>query len=215
VYPVALPREQAPHPFVVQLAERMTAALMLALLLPVLLVIALTIYFLSGRAPLVADRRVGRHGRAFWMLKLRTMWPRDGFARQRFCWIEYLVGELPRALKTANDPRVSNAFAAFCRKHSIDELPQLWHVIQGGMSYVGPRPLTAGELEEHYGDDAFEVLSAKPGLSGLWQVAGRSHLTYRQRKRLDLRLVRHASLGLYVAILRRTLVGVVRGRSAW
>jgi exopolysaccharide production protein ExoY len=194
--------------------ERIFSALLLIALSPALLVIAITIYVISGRSPLIGDCRVARYGRRFWMLKLRTMWPRGGYRPRRFHWTEYLESE-SRGPKVVDDPRVTSGFAAFCRRHSIDELPQLWHVIDGTMSYVGPRPLTSGELEQHYGDDTWEVLAAKPGLSGLWQVLGRSRLSYRQRKRLDLRLVRHESFGLYLAILRRTVIGVLRGKSAW
>jgi exopolysaccharide production protein ExoY len=83
------------------------------------------------------------------------------------------------------------------------------------MSFVGPRPLTAGELNEHYGSDATEVLTALPGLTGLWQVLGRGRLSYPQRRRLDLRLLRRSSAGLYFAILRRTIGAVLYGKSAW
>jgi exopolysaccharide production protein ExoY len=199
----------------VPLGERISAALILAALMPVLCVFALVIYFKSGRSAMIGDRRIGQHGRPFWTLKLRTMWPNAGYRPRRFGWIEYLHAESPRGPKIAGDARVTSAFAAFCRRHSIDELPQLWHVVEGRMSFVGPRPLTAMELDEHYGSDAAEVLERPPGLSGLWQVLGRSRLSYRQRKKLDLRLVRHASPRLYFAILRRTVAGVIKGTSAW
>jgi exopolysaccharide production protein ExoY len=203
------------EPLAIMLGERVSAALLLILLLPALLAIAIAIYILSGRSPIVADLRIGTNGHPFWLLKLRTMWPAGGSRPRRFQWIERLATPAARTLKTAVDPRVTSPFAAFCRRHSIDELPQFWHVILGVMSYVGPRPLTAGELAEHYGLDAIEVLSRKPGLSGLWQVAGRSRLNYRQRKRLDLYLVRHSTTKLYFAILRRTATYVVKGKSAW
>ena len=113
------------------------------------------------------------------------------------------------------DPRVRNAFAAFCRRFSIDELPQLWQVVVGDMALVGPRPLTCFELELHYGRYAAEVLTRKPGVSGLWQVRGRSQLTYRQRRRLDLFMVRSWSPGLYFRILAATVSAVLSGRGAW
>jgi lipopolysaccharide/colanic/teichoic acid biosynthesis glycosyltransferase len=193
--------------------------LILAILMPFLVALALAIYLISGREPIVGDRRIGRYGRPFWMLKLRTMWPKDGHRPRRLGWIEYLEPQSPRwplrSPKPSDDPRVTSSLAALCRRHSIDELPQLWHVIEGTMSYVGPRPLTSIELDEHYGPDAAEILAKRPGLSGLWQVLGRSRLTYAQRKRLDLRLVRNASPGLYFAILWRTVAAVIKGKSAW
>lgn len=118
-------------------------------------------------------------------------------------------------LKSFRDPRVRNAFAAFCRHFSIDELPQLWQVVVGDMALVGPRPLTYFELELHYGPYAAEVLTRKPGVSGLWQVRGRSQLSYRQRRRLDLFLVRRWSTGLYFRILGNTASAVLSGRGAW
>jgi lipopolysaccharide/colanic/teichoic acid biosynthesis glycosyltransferase len=180
-----------------------------------MLALITTIFCLSGQAPFIGDLRAGRNGQLFWMFKLRTMWPKGGVRPRRFRWIEYLTGQSTRFLKTAGDPRVTSMFAAFCRRHSLDELPQFWHVLKGEMSFVGPRPVTMGELVEHYGSDATEVLGRRPGLSGLWQVMGRSRLSYRQRKRLDLYLVRNYSAGLYFAILGRTAWCVLKGNSAW
>src|SRR5580658_1294337 len=121
----------------------------MVLLLPVLLAVALLTGILSGRGPLVAHRRLGRFGVPFWMLKFRTMWSGTPALASRF--IERLPeGNIPE-IKTGVDPRVTSRFAAFCRKHSIDELPQLWHVVRGEMSLVGPRPMTAVEWDTHYG----------------------------------------------------------------
>lgn len=119
------------------------------------------------------------------------------------------------APKTARDPRVTHAFAALCRRFSIDELPQLWQVVRGEMALVGPRPLTRWELETHYGPAAEEILTRRPGISGLWQVSGRSRLSYPQRRRLDLFLIRKWSLPLYSRILMATVLCVLRGRNAW
>jgi lipopolysaccharide/colanic/teichoic acid biosynthesis glycosyltransferase len=96
---------------------------------------------------------------------------------------------------------VASSFSAFCRRHSLDELPQLIHVALGEMSLVGPRPITSAELDEHYRGCIQEVLSVKPGITGLWQLMGRNRLTYAQRRRLDLFLVRRAGLGLYLRVL--------------
>jgi lipopolysaccharide/colanic/teichoic acid biosynthesis glycosyltransferase len=206
---------QAPEFPALFLFERISAVFLLVALAPILLALSVVIFVISGQPPVIGDRRVGRNGQMFWMFKLRTMWPRNGERPKRFRWVEYLHVQTVRRRKSAADPRVTSAFAAFCRRHSIDELLQLWHVITGEMSYVGPRPVTAVELEEHYGLDAGKVLSMRPGLSGLWQVTGRSRLNYRQRKRLDLYLVRNYSASLYFAILHRTAKCVVKGDSAW
>ena len=83
------------------------------------------------------------------------------------------------------------------------------------MSLVGPRPMTHGELDKYYGRESGELLRVKPGLAGLWQISGRNHLSYRQRKELDLRYVRERSLGMYLGILARTIPEVVRGANSW
>jgi exopolysaccharide production protein ExoY len=192
--------------------ERVAGVVLFALILPVILVSALVIWISSRRSPWIAHRRVGWLGSDLWMLKLRTMWrPQSRGAG----WIEYIEDSAGHAGKREGDPRVGNRFAAFCRRHSIDELPQLWHVITGEMSLVGPRPMTRSELRRYYGDDADEVLRVKPGLAGLWQVSGRNRLSYRERLRLDLRLVRERSAGLYFAVLWRTIPEVFRGENSW
>src|SRR5439155_2656241 len=122
-------------------------------------------------------------GRPFWTLKFRSMWP-DKRAAQ-LTLVERVVEEPGPDLKHAADPRVTSAFARFCRRFSIDELPQFINVVRGEMSLVGPRPLTREEMRAHYAADAPEVLSVKPGITGLWQVMGRSRLSYPQRRRLD------------------------------
>jgi len=147
------------------------------------------------------------------MLKLRTMWADD--VPHGTGWIEQIDDDRGPELKSAADSRVSCRVARFCRRHSIDELPQLWHVIAGEMSLVGPRPVTQRELDCYYGVHAAEVLQAKPGLAGLWQISGRNRLTYAERCRLDLRLVRERSIPLYCAILLRTFPEVFRGKNSW
>jgi exopolysaccharide production protein ExoY len=179
---------------------------------PILLIATVAISILSRRAPLVAHRRLGRDGRPFWMLKFRTMWPCEASGARL---IEKLQDNAVPEIKTGADPRITSRFAAFCRTHSIDELPQLWHVARGEMSFVGPRPMTLKEWSKHYGDSAAEVLRLKPGLSGLWQTRGRNRLTYRQRRRLDIFLARHYCLLLYLRILGSTVPRVLTGRDAW
>lgn len=196
--------------------ERSLALLLLGALLPYLILAGVIVVLLSRRCPLVAHARVGRNGKEIRVLKLRTMW--SGAARE-FGPFRYLVEDLRREavaeVKKSDDPRITSAFASFCRKYSIDELPQLWHVVRGDLALVGPRPLTASELMEHYGAVAGEILRVKPGLTGLWQVRGRSNLSYRQRRRLDLFLVRNWSFGLYAAILLATIPSVLTGKDAW
>jgi len=194
--------------------EPVAAALSLICLSPFLAILALAIRIASGASPLVAHRRVGRHGKTLWVYKFRTMWCRETRSRPSSIFIEKVPDDKPE-LKAGPDPRVTSRFASFCRRHSIDELPQLALIAAGRMSVVGPRPITRCELNEHYDPGAAEVLSVKPGLTGLWQVRGRSRLTYRQRKRFDLFLVRHFSVGLYFRIVMLTIPDVLFARDAW
>jgi exopolysaccharide production protein ExoY len=198
--------------YAVEACERLASTVLLAALAPVVLACAAAVAWASGRSPFIAHRRVGWRGETLWMIKLRTMW--DGKPAGSRTWVERIGGEA-QAQKEADDPRIGNGFARFCRRHSIDEIPQLWHVARGEMSLVGPRPLTRGELDQHYGRDSDELLRVRPGLAGLWQISGRNHLTYRQRKELDLRYVRERSVGLYLRILARTIPEVVRGANSW
>jgi len=207
--PLAAPNRGAIH-----LVERLAAGIAFAAVAPALGATMLAVRALSGRSPLIAHRRLGLNGEPFWILKVRTMWdqpaPPGGPT-----WVEYLAETDVPVIKGAPDPRVTSRLAAFCRRYSVDELPQLLQVVTGKLSLVGPRPLTSTELEAHYGADSSEVLSVRPGLTGLWQVMGRNRLTYAQRRRLDLFYLRKYGLGLYLRILLRTPGRVLSGRDAW
>jgi exopolysaccharide production protein ExoY len=207
-------RESAQLP-ALELAERAAGLLLLVVVGPVLVASALVIAIFSRRSPLVAHLRVAKDGAPFWMLKLRTMWSPHDDSGMADKWIERIIAEPDTDAKDPSDSRVANSFAAFCRRHSIDELPQLWHVARGEMSLVGPRPLTRAEIDRHYGDRAAELLSVKPGLTGLWQVAGRSAIQFPQRSAMDLELVRSLKPRVYLTILIRTLPALITGKGAW
>ncbi len=198
---------------VVDPLEPVVSLLLLILLAPLMLVTGMAIVAMSGRSPLVAHLRTGQFGTPFWTLKFRSMW--DGRSRGALAWIESIIDDSGPEYKNSTDPRVTSHFARFCRRFSIDELPQLWNVVRGEMSLVAPRPVTASELKKYYGRDADEVLRVKPGITGLWQVMGRSRLTYQQRREMDLFLVRNRSLKLYLTILARTIPAVLSGKDGW
>jgi len=136
---------------------RIFAAALLILSLPLLAVAAASVALLSRATPFIAHRRVGRHGEEFWMLKLRSMWDRSQPRPAAWQWIEYLPEAHVPVFKGSNDPRVTSPLARFYRRFSIDELPQLLHVITGRMRLVGPRPVTFAEWDRYYGDSAAEV----------------------------------------------------------
>jgi exopolysaccharide production protein ExoY len=192
--------------------EPVAAALALIVLFPVAFAIGIAIAALSGRSPLIRHRRVGWRGVPLPMLKFRTMW--ENGVRGRYSALVEDVSDSVPVSKQGSDPRVVSKFAAICRRYSLDEIPQLYHVARGQMSFVGPRPITRDELDQYYGPHFAEVLKLRPGLTGLWQVMGRSRLTYSRRMKLDLILVRRASPSLYFWILMRTVPIVVRGYDA-
>jgi exopolysaccharide production protein ExoY len=208
-------------------AERAAGFLLLAAAAPVIAMSAIAVQALSRRSPFIAHLRVAKDGKPFWMLKLRTMWPADAKADARpgesSAWIERVIERLVERIvadpqqdnKDPADPRVTSWFGSFCRRHSIDELPQLWHVAGGEMSLVGPRPLTRAEIDRYYAEDAAELLSVKPGLTGLWQIYGRSAIRFPRRAAMDLELVRRLTARTYLKILARTIPAIIRGNGAW
>jgi exopolysaccharide production protein ExoY len=147
--------------------------------------------------------------------KLRTMWESRPARGNERGWVEWIVAEPGELRKDRDDTRVASRFARFCRRHSIDELPQFWHVLRGDMSLIGPRPLTRTELLNYYGPHAEEILSVKPGITGLWQTQGRSHLDWSTRVELDIKIVRTHSVKAKVAIFIRTVIGLFSGDGAW
>jgi lipopolysaccharide/colanic/teichoic acid biosynthesis glycosyltransferase len=182
-------------------------------LAPGAVLLAASVAIVSRRSPFVSHKRVGSGGRSLWIWKLRTMWSDEcGVRRLRF--VERLAGPWVPGDKLTEDPRVTHPLARWMRRYSIDEIPQIMQVAMGQLALVGPRPLTEEELEMHYGPYAAEVLSVKPGLTGLWQVMGRNRLSYAQRRRLDVFLARRSSLRLRLWVLWKTVPAVMSGRDA-
>ncbi len=197
------------------LLDRTVGACLFATSLLWIVPAAVTTRVLSRRSPLIAHLRIGKDGQTFWVWKLRTMWTREQPTAAERGWVQRIQRDPQWDAKPRNDPRIISRFAQFCRRHSIDELPQFFHVMRGQMSLVGPRPLTRGELMQHYGDRAQEILSLKPGLTGYWQTRGRSRLSYAERVALDVQLVRDLSAGVYFQLLLRTIPELLRGKNAW
>lgn len=195
--------------------ERILALFLLVLAAPALLIAGIAIAALSRRLPLITHPRVGRGGVRLGILKLRTMWGAESLAAIERRPPEPSSAGAPTTPKDPQDLRITSPLARFCRKYSIDELPQLWQVVRGDLALIGPRPLTMQELCTHYSREAAVVLGVKPGLTGLWQVRGRGRLSLAQRRRLDLFLVQRWSLRLYLFILIQTIPRVLLGRDAW
>ncbi|HWA23878.1 MAG TPA: sugar transferase [Caulobacterales bacterium] len=183
-------------------------------LLPLLIPVALAIKFTDGGPIFYGHRRIGRHGREFRCWKFRSMAVNGAEILERY------FAENPEALvewkttqKLENDPRVTQ-IGKFLRATSIDELPQILNVLLGEMSIVGPRPVPRAELNERYGKDRCYYLLMRPGITGLWQVSGRSKTTYERRVALDREYATAWSLTKDVSILLRTIPAVLRADGA-
>jgi len=185
----------------------------LILLAPLLLVISLAVYLDSGRPVFFRQRRVGYLGRPFVIVKFRSMRKdADEAVHQRYVASLFTNAPSASVFKISNDARVTR-LGAFLRRASLDELPQLWNVLRGDMSLVGPRPDVPYSVSE-YAPWVRGRLAATPGITGLWQVRGRSALSPDEMFRLDLDYVAQRSLVLDLQILMRTVPAVIAARGA-
>jgi exopolysaccharide production protein ExoY len=186
----------------------------IAFLAPLLLPVAIAIKLSDGGPIFFGHTRAGRYSKPFRCWKFRSMRTNGAEILQRY------LAENPEAAeewrltqKLENDPRVT-AIGRFIRATSIDELPQLFNVFLGEMSIVGPRPVPKGELDSRYGKDRRYYLLMRPGITGLWQVSGRSNTTYERRIELDREYASTWSFGQDVSILLRTIPAVLKAEGA-
>jgi len=196
------------------------ATLLLVMLTPALALIAIAIHLWSPGPVIFRQRRVGLDGEEFVLNKFRTM--HDGVEHDvhREYVMQLIAGDTPSGLgvdgqpyfKLAKDARVTPV-GRVLRRTSLDELPQLWNVLRGEMSLVGPRPPIPYEVDK-YPPHWFERFAVRPGLTGLWQVTGRSTVTLEEMIRLDVEYVRRRSLRLNLAILVRTVPAVLSTKGA-
>ena len=190
--------------------DRSLAAFMLLAGSPVLLLVALAVKVTDRGPVFYGQERIGRDGKAFRIWKFRSM----------YVGADRVVDELAEQnekdavlFKIRRDPRVTPV-GRWLRRFSVDEVPQLWNVVKGDMSLVGPRPPLPSEVEK-YGYDVRRRLLVKPGVTGLWQVSGRSDLSWEESVRLDLHYVENWSVAMDAMILWKTFGAVVRGRGAY
>jgi exopolysaccharide biosynthesis polyprenyl glycosylphosphotransferase len=218
VRPVAgLPLLHVDHPQLTggrQLAkslfDKVAASIMLVLLAPLFAVTAVAVRATSRGPALFRQARVGKDGKEFVVLKFRTMVEDAEALKIGLAERNERDGVL---FKIKRDPRVTGV-GGWLRRYSLDELPQLINVLRGDMSMVGPRPPLAEEVAQ-YGDDVRRRLVVRPGMTGLWQVNGRSDLSWEESVRLDLRYVENWSLALDLLILWRTVSAVLYGSGAY
>ncbi|MGD0893723.1 MAG: sugar transferase [Terracidiphilus sp.] len=175
--------------------------------------IAAAILFTSNGPLFYREERIGRNGAPFRIWKFRTMYAESDLFRLRGYSTKIRSSLHARTNKTRNDPRVTR-IGRFLRQWSLDELPQVFNIVAGEMSLVGPRPIVTAETPM-YGERLRYYLMAKPGLSGLWQVSGRSTVDYAERTRLDATYVRHWNIISDIQILFRTIPAVIGRVGAW
>lgn len=218
LYP-ELPEEEHPHRLQSELKRMLdvaVSALALMLLSPLLAALAIAIRYSSPGPALFCQERLGRYGKPFTCLKFRSMHANSDAGRHKQYVRQFIAGAPAGAsgiYKLTDDPRVT-AVGRFLRKTSLDELPQLWNVLRGEMSLVGPRPPLAYEFDQYASWHQRRLVEAKPGLTGLWQVQGRSRTSFDDMVRLDLRYASNWSLWLDLKILWHTPHAVLSGRGA-
>jgi undecaprenyl-phosphate galactose phosphotransferase len=207
---LAITLADARYEFAKRALDIVASATLLTVLLPLLAAIAAGVK-LSSRGPVFfRQKRLGRGGRVFWCYKFRTM-VQDAESLLAQC--RELMAQFDENYKLVKDPRVTR-LGAFLRKTSLDEIPQLWNVLRGEMSLIGPRPIVEPELSK-YGIHADRLLLVKPGLGGIWQVSGRSNTTYAERVAMDMAYIESRSFWLDLRLIALTALVVVKGRGAY
>lgn len=190
------------------------AIILLIILIIPFIVLYLCILIVDRQNPIFKHERIGRNGKPFHILKFRTMRKDADILLKKLLDEDPLIKkEWEENHKLKNDPRITK-LGKFLRKTSLDELPQLINVLKGDMSFVGPRPIVKKEIEK-YGE-YFELYKAvRPGITGLWQVSGRSNLAYEERVKLDTWYVKNWSIELDIIILFKTLFAIFRTNEAY
>ena len=227
--PIAIPSQllevvshRKPHHMVRDAAKRLLdiigSGVLLLALSPVFLIVSALVKLTSRGPVLFPQERIGSGGRSFTMMKFRTMHVNaDPKIHQQYVenFIQSggAIGTGERVFKIVNDPRVT-PIGHFLRRSSLDELPQFWNVLKGEMSLVGPRPPLPYEVARYKNWHRRRLVEAKPGLTGLWQVTGRSTTTFDEMVRLDLRYAKSCSVWTDLKILAATPKAVISGKGA-
>jgi len=194
--------------------DLISVVVILALFGWLMVIIAIAVR-MTGRKVIYGHTRVGRGGKPFQCLKFRSMVPNSQeVLRELLATDPDARAQWERDFKLKDDPRITR-IGRFIRKTSLDELPQLLNVVKGEMSIVGPRPVIQAEFEQYYDGAREHYLSVPPGLTGLWQVSGRSDLDYAERVELDKRYVERSNVFYDFMIVMRTVKVMVARRGAY
>lgn len=189
--------------------------LVLVLTSPLMLVIALLVRLSSKGQIVYAHERIGRGGKSFRCFKFRTMYSdADIRIKEILENCPVLKKEWEQTHKLKNDPRVT-PIGKFLRKTSLDEFPQFWNILKGDLSVCGPRPMVQHEITKHLGPKAAKILSIRPGLTGLWQISGRSNVSYAIRIKMDEQYVDEHSMYLDIKIIAKTIPNMFFSKGAY
>ena len=187
----------------------------LILFFPFFLLIAFIIRVSSKGKAVYSHERIGRGGKAFRCYKFRTMHvDADTRLKEILAKCPIKNQEWESSYKLKDDPRVTR-IGSFLRKTSLDELPQFWNVLVGDLSVVGPRPVVQAEIIKYYGLKAGKILAIRPGLTGLWQVSGRSDTSYTTRVDLDEKYIDQQSIALDIKLILKTLPSMISRKGAY
>lgn len=191
-----------------RVVDILLALALLPLLTPLILIL-FAVTRMSGGPGFFAHSRIGRHGQAFRCFKISTMVAdADLFLTNHLAAHPAAAREWRRNCKLTNDPRVTR-FGRFLRRTGLDELPQIWNVLRGDMSFVGPRPVTEPELAR-YGQRKVAYLSLRPGVTGMWQIHGRTNGCYQARVSLDQDYLNKVSFKCDLLLIAQTVVSVMK-----
>jgi len=191
--------------------DKILAILLLPFFLILIFILAIYILIIDGRPVFYLTERIGKDMKKFKMIKLRTMRKDADRILEEILKDENLKREYDLYKKLKPDPRLIKG-GLFIRKHSLDELPQIFNILKEDMSFVGPRPYLENEIDENFPK---EIFSVKPGLTGLWQVSGRNELTFEERVKLDLEYVKNLNFFLDLKILLKTIKEIIFPHGAY
>tara|TARA_B100000965_G_scaffold196222_1_gene163892 strand:- start:1943 stop:2554 length:612 start_codon:yes stop_codon:yes gene_type:complete len=190
------------------------AIILFVLLIPIILIIILILKIFTRDSVFFKHKRIGEKGKGFILFKFRTMKEnRENILKEHFVKKPQALLEWKSNHKLKNDPRITK-IGFFLRELSFDEIPQIYNIIKGDMSFVGPRPIVEKEIEK-YGVHFNDYKKCKPGLTGLWQVSGRNNTTYKERVNFDMFYIKNKSFLLDVKILFKTIPTVLSRRGAY
>lgn len=203
------------HKPIKRIFDILFSLLTLVLCIPLFLVVGIVIK-LSSKGPIFFSHiRIGRGGRKFKCYKFRTMYPD---AEERLTEIlsrcTKTREEWENSHKIKQDPRIT-PIGSFLRKTSLDEFPQFWNVLKGDLSVVGPRPVVEAEITKHYGIKAMDILRFRPGITGPWQVSGRSDISYDNRIKLDQKYIENQSFFLDIKLIAKTIPAIFNSKGAY